>query len=242
MSCDWSASAYDGIQGTLHWFGGVRMFFHAAAMLWATVFFYKTGVDSKSKLMVWSSLVLEWVDLIFMCVVIVLLNHITGGEFIVIKTFFFERFQKKKIYVYVVLPKAFTKIIRIIKKGGGGVLTIFMVVWFLPIMFGQAVTSKAMHIHLIVLDSVTHLPLVVTVIITKGFKIHWFVFVDIAYKLILLLRAYGYHGFYQLIVNRDEVEKQDRAEQKIVDDDNEPSTGDKEVKQTDTKTDATFAE
>jgi len=56
-------------------------FFHAVAMLWATIFFYKTGVDNRSRLFVWSSLVLEWIDMVFMCVVIILLNHITAGCF-----------------------------------------------------------------------------------------------------------------------------------------------------------------
>jgi len=135
---------------------------------------------------------LEWIDLIFMSVVIILLNHITSGCF--------------SVSVCV---------------GYFSVLTIFMVVWFLPIMFGQGATSKAMNIHLIILDSVTHLPLVLTIIITQGYKIHPFVFIDVAYKLILLLRAYGYHGFYQLIVNRDESEKQNQAEVKRIDQENE---------------------
>jgi len=94
-------------------------------------------------------------------------------------------------------------------------------VWFMPIMFGQAVTSKAMHIHLIILDSVTHLPLVVTIIVSQEYTLHWFIFVDVAYKLVLLLRAYGYHGFYQLIVNRDEVNAQDKEEQKAMEQQNE---------------------
>ncbi|ETO14365.1 hypothetical protein RFI_23004 [Reticulomyxa filosa] len=96
-SCNWSASTYDGIQGTLHLFGGVRMFFHADAMLWSTVFFYKTEVNSKSKPVVWSSF----------------------EEFIVIKTFFLKS-SKKKLCVRSSVKSILKKIIkiRIIKNSG----------------------------------------------------------------------------------------------------------------------------
>jgi len=190
ISCDWSASAYDAIEGDLHWYGGVRMFFHAVALLWATTFFYKTAAESKNKMFVWSSLVLEWIDLIFMTVIIVLLN------------------QNHDCFHLAIC------------KGYFSVLTIFMIVWFLPIMFGQSAMSKAMDIHLIVLDSVTHLPLVLIIIITQGYTLHWFIFIDVAYKLILLLRVYGYHGFYELVVNRDETERQAQEETKMIEQDN----------------------
>ena len=84
------------------------------------------------------------------------------------------------------------------------VLNLFF--WFFPIMFGFSDTEKYIHLHMVVLDLCTDLPLVIVVIATEGYDIHWWIFVDIAFKLIMVLRTIAFHCFLNLILRKKELD------------------------------------
>ena len=87
------------------------------------------------------------------------------------------------------------------------ILVLNLFFWFFPVMFGFSDTEKHIHIHMVLLDLFTDFPLVVTVIMTEGYNIHWWIFIDIAFKLIMILRTIAFHCFLNLILRRKELDQ-----------------------------------
>ena len=101
------------------------------------------------------------------------------------------------------------------------VLVCNLVFWFFPIMFGFSDTEKHIHIHMVILDSLSDLPLVVIILATQAYTVHWWIFIDIAFKLIMLLRTYAYHLVINLVLRKkelDELEQIQKATTKIEND------------------------
>eukprot|EP00481_Brizalina_sp_1-RS-2013_P001674 TRINITY_DN422_c0_g1_i1.p1 TRINITY_DN422_c0_g1~~TRINITY_DN422_c0_g1_i1.p1 ORF type:complete len:125 (+),score=7.10 TRINITY_DN422_c0_g1_i1:169-543(+) len=83
-----------------------------------------------------------------------------------------------------------------------GYFTIFVIkiaFTLVPIMFNffYVTHKKRFHIHMILLNTFTNLPLIFIVLMTKGYDVHPFVFFDIIVKVTILLISYSYH----LVIN-----------------------------------------
>eukprot|EP01083_Nonionella_stella_P188528 695128_1 len=120
------------------------------------------------------SFVLQWIDIILMFIVIELLNRNLTGD-----------------------GNCFSEALCI---GYFVVFSIKIIFWFAPIMLGYAKDDKTIHKHMVLLDTFTDLPLVLTIIFTDGYKIHEIVFFDIFFKIIMLLIAYAYHLLISLVL------------------------------------------
>jgi len=57
------------------------------------------------------------------------------------------------------------------------------------------------------LDAFTDLPLVLIVLEDKGYQLHWIVFVDVAFKVLLIIRSIVYHGIINLAFRYDELKQ-----------------------------------
>ena len=186
---DWILHSFE----LLYWKGDVgwNIYFiqicHAGATLWALLFFYrhalKAGKTDGWFNKAWISLLTEWFDIILMYIAIIVLNVELG-----------ECFSQAICTGYFVIA------------------SIKLYLWFFPIIFGYADTEKYIHIHMIILDSFTDLPLVVTIIATEAYDVHWFIFVDIVYKIFMLLRCYAYHGVINLWLKRVELNQRHEAQ------------------------------
>jgi len=162
------------------------MMLHTITLLWTTLFFYNRAVVNKKNL-AWLSLLVEWFDLIFMVIAIYVIHHILG-----------ECFHSALCIGYFV------------------VLTLNLVLWFFPIMLGYSDTERSIHIHIVVLDMCTDFPLVVTIILTQAYTISWFIFFDVIYKLIVLLRSITYHGVLNLFLRREELRLLERHQKEQI--------------------------
>ena len=68
-------------------------------------------------------------------------------------------------------------------------------------MLGFSDTERYIHLHMVILDCCTDFPLICVLVFTEGaLEVHWFLFIDIAVKLILLLRSIAYHGIFSLFL------------------------------------------
>lgn len=101
------------------------------------------------------------------------------------------------------------------------VLVCNLTFWFFPVMFGFSDTEKHIHIHMVVLDTLSDLPLVVIIIATKAYTVHWWIFIDIAYKLIMLLRTYAYHLVIHLILGKARLDALEKQQTEIIKMENE---------------------
>eukprot|EP00483_Globobulimina_turgida_P003993 UN04001 len=120
-------------------------------------------------------MLLEWVDILFMYIVILILAVEISGN---------------GCFSYALCVGYF--IIVVIK-------TYF---WFFPIIFGYSEADAHIHIHMVALDTLTDLPLIIIIVASDGYSVHWFLFVDIAFKLVMLLRCYAYHLVVNLILKK----------------------------------------
>ena len=73
-------------------------------------------------------------------------------------------------------------------------------------MLGFSDTEKYIHLHMVILDLCTDLPLIIFIGYTESYDAHWFLFIDVGVKLILVLRSIAYHGIYSLLL-REVVDK-----------------------------------
>eukprot|EP01083_Nonionella_stella_P157690 512214_1 len=120
------------------------------------------------------SLGVQWIDVILMFIVIEILNTSYIGNC----------FSKALCSGYFV------------------VFTIKIIFWFTPMIFGYVDDDKRIHLHMVLLDTFTDLPLVLIIIFSHGYNVHPFVFVDIVFKVIVLLISYSYHLMINLILKR----------------------------------------
>ena len=159
----------------------ILMACHAITVFWSILFFYghalKVGRATHIFNMSWISLTTEWIDIIFMYIVILILHNILDGNC----------FNMSLCIGYFVI------------------CSIKLYFWFFPIMFGYADTEWYIHIHMMILDIFTDLPLIIVVIVNEGYELHPFIYFDIVYKLIMLLRTIAYHGVVNLILRRVEL-------------------------------------
>eukprot|EP01084_Bolivina_argentea_P193583 332106_1 len=154
---------------------GFIMLGHAISILWASLFFYNRAVKNGKKI-AWLSLLLQWIDIVFCCITVFILHSQQGNC-----------------------------LNDVICVGYFIVLVLNLFFWFFPIMFGFSDTEKHIHIHMVILDTFTDLPLVTIIIYSKAYNIHWWMFVDIAFKFIMLVRTYAFHLFINLILRRKEL-------------------------------------
>ena len=172
---------------------------HSIGILTSLIFFYgytlKKGTGKKY-VMAWLTLLVEYVDLLLTFIVICLLHYSLDG-------------------------KCFNKSIC---SGYFVIFCIKTIFWFVPIVFGYSETERAIHIHMLALDCCTDLPLVVVIIATNGYNVNGFVFFDVAYKIIVLLRSIAYHGVIKLILTKFE-ENVDEADVELGNNDNAGQTG-----------------
>eukprot|EP01084_Bolivina_argentea_P208987 356099_1 len=93
--------------------------------------------------------------------------------------------------------------------------------WFFPIMFRSADTEWRLHMHMVGLDTVTDLPLIIILFATEAYTIHWFLFFDVSYKIIMLLKTYAYHLVINLILRRIELDQshQQQLKEALTEDD-----------------------
>ena len=150
-------------------------------LTWSILFFYghaiRVGRGNFACNMSWISLMTEWLDIVLMYVVIIILHIEIPGN----------------CFSYSLCVGYFV------------ICSIKLYLWFFPIIFGYADTEWYIHAHMVVLDVCTDLPLVIVVIVDKGYEIHWFIFFDIVYKLIMLLRTIAFHGVVNLVLRRIEL-------------------------------------
>ncbi len=118
------------------------------------------------------SFVVQWIDIILMFVVIEILNS----------NLIHDCFGEALCVGYFV------------------VFTVKIIVWFMPMIFGYADHKRNVHIHMTVLDLCTDGPLLLTIFITKGWTVNAFVFVDIAFKLVVLCVSISYHFVINIIL------------------------------------------
>merc|ERR1712154_655462 len=81
--------------------------------------------------------------------------------------------------------------------------------------FGFSDTEKHIHIHMVVLDTLSDLPLVVIIIVTKAYTVHWWIFIDIAFKLVMLLRTYAYHLIINLVLRKKELDALQKQQEEV---------------------------
>ena len=93
------------------------------------------------------------------------------------------------------------------------VLVLNLFFWFFPVMFGFSDTEKSIHLHMVILDSFTDLPLVIIIIMSEAYTVHWFIFIDIAFKLVMLLRTYAFHLVINLVLRRTELKRLQQDQQ-----------------------------
>eukprot|EP01084_Bolivina_argentea_P149776 261621_1 len=177
------------------WMELVCMFCHAVAILWALIFFYghalKAGKTDGWFNKAWISLMLEWFDITLMYIVIIVLHSELG-----------TCFSQSVCCGYFVIA------------------SIKLYLWFFPIMFGYSDTEWYIHAHMVILDTFSDLPLVIILIASEGYNVHWLLFVDVTYKLIILLRCYAYHGVINLILRRVELNEKHKKQLAEANDDN----------------------
>merc|ERR1712228_1088842 len=169
MSIDWTVHALVILQfNEFSAYDVLIMSGHSISILWASLFFYNRAIKN-GKRIAWLSLLLQWIDLVF-CSISLLVLHSQEGSCLD---------QGICIGYFVVL-----------------ILNLFC--WFFPIIFGFSDTEKHIHIHMLVLDLFTDFPLVVVIILTESYTIHWWIFIDIIFKLIMILRSIAYHFLLKL--------------------------------------------
>jgi len=169
------------------WAVFVKLVFMAISVLWALLFFYDYALEAGRTGGVlnkaWLSLLTEWIDILLMYMAIFILHGQLGACF-----------GAAICVTYFV------------------VASIKLYLWFFPIMFGYSDTEWYIHVHMLILDSLTDLPLVITIIATEGYLIHWFLFVDISYKIIMLLKCYAYHGLINLVLRKVELDQKHKEQ------------------------------
>eukprot|EP00485_Elphidium_margaritaceum_P011436 CAMPEP_0202707474 /NCGR_PEP_ID=MMETSP1385-20130828/19809_1 /ASSEMBLY_ACC=CAM_ASM_000861 /TAXON_ID=933848 /ORGANISM="Elphidium margaritaceum" /LENGTH=325 /DNA_ID=CAMNT_0049366207 /DNA_START=30 /DNA_END=1007 /DNA_ORIENTATION=+ len=186
ISVDWTSHAFAALQfNNITITAGFIMLGHSFAILWASLFFYNRAIKNGEH-MAWLSLLLQWVDIVMTCVSVIVLHGKEGACFN--------------------LPICIMYFVSL-------VLNLFL--WFFPIMFGYSNTQKHIHINTVLLDTVTDLPVVVTMFATNAYSIHWWLFIDVAFKIIMLLRTYAYHLLVSLVLRRAETNQlqQEQEEQ-----------------------------
>ena len=67
-------------------------------------------------------------------------------------------------------------------------------------MLGFSDTEKYIHLHMVILDLFTDFPLIIFIAINQSWDVHWFIYIDMIVKLILVLRSIAYHGIYSLFL------------------------------------------
>merc|ERR1712079_741667 len=162
------------------------------AIVWASLFFYNRAVKNGNKV-AWFSLLLQWLDLVFMAISILILH-----------------FKEEDCDA-----EDTCQVIENCKWGYYVVLVCNLVFWFFPIMLGFSDTEKHIHLHMVVLDSLSDLPLVVIIIATKAYTVHWWIFIDIAFKLIMLLRTYAYHLIINLVLRKKELDELQKKQEEV---------------------------
>eukprot|EP01083_Nonionella_stella_P002875 8234_1 len=105
-----------------------------------------------------------------------------------------------------------------------GVFSIKIIFWYAPIMLGYAKNDNTIHLHMVLLGTFTDLPLVLTIICTDEYDIHEIVFVDIVFKVIMLLVSYAYHLMISLLLAN-----YDRTPTRTSKDDCDDDDGDQEA-------------
>jgi len=188
MAGDWSVRAYFALAGDAEVADYVIMFFHAFGVLWASLFFYNKAIELGGAWLAWLTLLVEWLDVVFMLIVILILHDVTDGNC-------FDR---------------------LICCAYFGFFVVDVFVWFTPIMFGFANTERRIHIHMIFLDVVSDLPLVIIVFVKRAYQLHWFIFLDMALKIFLLIRSIAYHGIVKLAFRSHELKQQETADDKAI--------------------------
>eukprot|EP01083_Nonionella_stella_P140534 431071_1 len=148
--------------------GEVTMICHCIALGSSILFFSHSFTKG-----IRYSFVLQWIDIVFMFIVIESLNraynHLTC-------------FSRPLCVGYFV------------------VFSIKIIFWFAPIMLGYAKDDKTIHKHMVLLDTFTDLPLVLTIVFTDGYGVHEIVFFDVFFKIIMLLISFSYHLLINLIL------------------------------------------
>eukprot|EP01083_Nonionella_stella_P119275 356444_1 len=183
MSVDWISHALAALQlNMVNVSEGLIMLGHSISILWASLFFYNRAIQN-GRIIAWLSLLLQWIDIVFCCISVLVL-HSTEGEC----------WNTNLCIGYFVIL----------------VLNLFF--WFFPIMFGLSNTEKYIHMHMVILDMCTDLPLVAILILSEAYRIHWWIFIDVAFKMIMLCRSVLYHLCFNLVCKRKELAQLQRQQ------------------------------
>ena len=180
MSIDWLIRAFYALKlGELSWNDITVILLNSITILISMVFFYGYHLRNRY-IFAWFMLFVEYIDILLMWIVIMILQNVldvnNNGSC----------FDTK------------------ICNGYWIILCIKIIVYFIPIIAGYMSTEKAIHIHMLILNTLTDLPLVIIIIVSKGYQKHWFIFIDIVFKILILLKTYGYHGVINLALKKVE--------------------------------------